>query len=63
MGSISKGDNLLENEQHFHVGRMSLLFSLVAAGKLTLDDAADLTGMSWGDAYDMLQGWEEAQRI
>ncbi len=42
---------------------MSMLFGLVNAGKITLDEAADFTGMTWGDAADMLQGWQEAQRM
>lgn len=42
---------------------MSMLFSLVDAGKISLDEAADITGMTWGDAADMLQGWQEAQRM
>lgn len=38
-----------------------MLFSLVAEGKLTLEEAADYTGMTWGEAADMMQGWREAQ--
>ena len=32
-----------------------MLFALVDDGKLTLDEAADIAGMTWGDAVDMLQ--------
>lgn len=42
---------------------MSMLFGLVDAGKITLDEAAELAGMDWGDAADMLQGWQEAQKM
>lgn len=40
-----------------------MLFSLVDDGKLTLDEAADFIGMTWGDAADMLQGWKESQKL
>ena len=40
-----------------------MLFALVDDGRLTLDEAADLTGMTWGEAADMLQGWQESQRM
>lgn len=40
-----------------------MLFALVDAGKLTLDEAADFAGMTWGDAADMLQGWRESQKM
>lgn len=42
---------------------MSMLFALVDDGKLTLDEAADIAGMTWGDAVDMLQGWQESQKM
>lgn len=38
-----------------------MLFNLVAAGRLTLEEAADFIGMERGDAADMLQGWIESQ--
>ncbi len=40
-----------------------MLFALVDDGKLTLDEAADIAGMTWGDAVDMLQGWQESQKM
>lgn len=40
-----------------------MLFALVDDGKLTLDEAADFMGMTWGDAADMLQGWRESQKL
>jgi hypothetical protein len=42
---------------------MEMLFGLVDAGKLTLDEAADFAGFSWAEATDMLQGWQEARRL
>lgn len=42
---------------------MSMLFALVDDGKLTLDEAADIAGMTWGNAVDMLQGWQESQKM
>lgn len=38
-----------------------MLFNLVEAGKLTLEEAADFIGMTYGDAADMLQGWTESR--
>lgn len=40
-----------------------MLFALVDDGKLTLDEAADIAGMTWGNAVDMLQGWQESQKM
>lgn len=40
-----------------------MLFALVDDGKLTLDEAANFMGMTWGDAVDMLQGWRESQKM
>lgn len=42
---------------------MSMLFALVDDGKLTLDEAADIAGITWGNAVDMLQGWQESQKM
>lgn len=42
---------------------MSILFGLVDAEKITLEEAADIAGMTWGDAVDMLQGWRESQKM
>lgn len=58
-----KGNNTLESQRSYNVGRMDMLFSLVDAGNLTLDTAADFIGMEWEDATDMLQGWKEAQQM
>lgn len=38
-----------------------MLFNLVETGRLTLEEAADFAGLTWGDAADMLQGWIEAR--
>lgn len=56
-------DNRADCKRHHEIGRMEMLFELVNAGKLTLDEAADFTGMTWGEAADMLQGWQEAQKM
>lgn len=37
-------DGKKEHRRHYHAGRMEMLFGLVDAGKLTLDEAADFAG-------------------
>ncbi|MDE7432295.1 MAG: hypothetical protein K2N34_10345 [Lachnospiraceae bacterium] len=56
-------DSKTECQRYYKVGRMDMLFSLVSEGKIELDEAAEFTGMTWGEAFDMLQGWQEAQRL
>lgn len=63
LDSAGTGDDAAEYPRYFQAGRLSMLFSLVDGGKLTVDEAADFTGMEWEDAADMLQGWREAQRV
>ena len=52
-----------DSREIYQSGRMDMLFSIVDAGVLALDVAADYAGMSVEEADDMLQGWITAQRI
>ena len=38
---------------------MESLFGLVNAQKITLEEAAEYAGISWGEAEELLQGWKE----
>ena len=38
---------------------MESLFGLVNAKKITLEEAAEYAGISWGEAEELLIGWKE----
>lgn len=50
-----------EISRYYQAGRMGMLFNLVEAGRLTLEEAADFAGLTCSDAADMLQGWLESR--
>lgn len=52
-----------EFQKHYQSGRMSMLFELVAKGKIKLDEAARIANLTWGKAEDMLRGWQIAQNM
>lgn len=54
-------DEKEEIQKHRQSGRMSMLFELVDQGKITLDEAAQVAKMTWGEAEDMLRGWQIAR--
>lgn len=56
-------DNTFEIRRAFWSGRMDMLFELVANGKLSVDEAADIAEMSLLEAEEMLHGWREAQEL
>ena len=56
-------DEKAEFQRYFQSGRMSMLFELVDKGTLTLDEAAGIANMTWGEAEDMLRGWQIAQNM
>lgn len=60
-GSDECSDKKAEFQRQYEVGRMSMIFELVDKGRLSIDEAAELTGMTWGEAEDMLRGWQLAQ--
>lgn len=37
-----------------------MLFGLVSGGLLTLEQAAEIVNMDYGEAFDMLNGWKVA---
>lgn len=61
-GEEEKGEEG-EFQRFYHAGRMDVLFNLVYDGKISLDEAAAFAGMSIEEAYDMLNGWKEAQEM
>ena len=52
-----------EFQRYHQSGRMSMLFELVDKGRLTIDEAAGIANMTWGEAEDMLRGWQIAQNM
>lgn len=52
-----------EFQRYRYVGKMDMLFSLVANNILGIEKAAEIANMSLEEAEDMLQGWKEAQNI
>lgn len=46
-----------ELQRYYFVGKMEMLFSLVADNILTIEKAAEIAHMSIEDAEDMLNGW------
>ena len=58
-----KVEHECEEQRYYQAGRMDVLFNLVDLGKITLDEAATFAGMSIEEAYDMLNGWKEAQEM
>lgn len=52
-----------ELQRYYFVGKMEMLFSLVADNILSIEKAAEIAHMSLEEAEDMLQGWREAQAM
>lgn len=52
-----------ELQRYYFVGKMEMLFSLVADNILDIEKAAEIAHMSIEEAEDMLQGWREAQAM
>lgn len=65
--SEAKGKEVKEDrtelQRYRYVGKMDMLFSLVANNILGIEKAAEIANMSLEEAEDMLQGWKEAQNI
>lgn len=62
IGQKEKEDRT-EFQRYRYVGKMDMLFSLVANNILGIEKAAEIARMSIEEAEDMLQGWKEAQNI
>lgn len=45
---------------YYRSGYLEALFGLVNAKKISLNDAAEYAGISYGEAEELLQGWKEA---
>lgn len=56
-------EDTTEFQRYRYVGKMDMLFSLVANNILGIEKAAEIANMSLEEAEDMLQGWKEAQNI
>ena len=56
-------EDTTEFQRYHYVGKMDMLFSLVANNILGIEKAAEISNMSLEEAEDMLQGWKEAQNI
>ena len=56
-------EDTTEFQRYCYVGKMDMLFSLVANNILGIEKAAEIANMSLEEAEDMLQGWKEAQNI
>lgn len=56
-------EDTTEFQRYRYVGKMDMLFSLVANNILGIEKAAEISNMSLEEAEDMLQGWKEAQNI
>ena len=52
-----------ELQRYYFVGKMEMLFSLVASNILSIEKAAEIAHMSLEEAEDMLQGWWESQAM
>lgn len=44
---------------YYRAGYLESLFGLVAAEKISLADAVEYAGLSWGEAEELLHGWKE----
>ncbi len=49
-----------ELQGYFRAGYLEALFGLVHAQKLSLEDVAEYAGINFGEAEELLQGWEES---
>lgn len=49
----------MELQGYYRAGYLESLFGLVNAQKITLEEAAEYAGISYGDAIELLQGWNE----
>ena len=65
--SEAKGKEVKEDktelQRYYFVGKMEMLFSLVADNILTIEKAAEIAHMSIEDAEDMLNGWVVAHSM
>lgn len=52
-----------EIKRIFWAGEMQMLFGLVNAKIIDIEQAASVAGMSLTEAEEMLQGWKEAQEL
>lgn len=52
-----------ELQRYYFVGKMEMLFSLVADNILDIEKAAEIAHMNIEEAEDMLQGWRDAQAM
>lgn len=58
---ITNGDDRDDDPQEYYrAGYLDALFGLVHAQKLSLADAAEYTGITLGEAEELLQGWKES---
>lgn len=62
-GDIESEKEKAEFQRYYFVGKMEMLFSLVADNILDIEKAAEIAHMSIEEAEDMLQGWREAQAM
>ena len=50
----------MELQGYYRAGYLESLFGLVNAQKITLEEAAEYAGISWGQAEELLFGWRES---
>ena len=61
--NLREADEREEIRKIFNYGRTAMLFSLVHEGRLTLEDAKNISGHDWEELQDLYEGWKIAQEM